>query len=104
MALSNATVIEVRSTGATTNGGGFVTGASGVDYSQQDAAQYALSDGVTDGSAVILTASAATDMIGNLVYVAGGSGTITPAWYQITAASAGVSITVDRTTGLTAGT
>lgn len=34
MALSSATVFEVRTTGADTNGGGFVAGAAGTDYSQ----------------------------------------------------------------------
>lgn len=104
MALAAATVVEVRSTGAATNGGGYVTGASGTDYSQQDAPQYALTNGTTDGSAVILTVSAAADMIGNIAYIAGGTGSIVAAWYQITAASPGVSITVDRVTGLSAGT
>jgi hypothetical protein len=40
MALSSATVLEVRTTGVDTNGGGFVTGATGTDFSQQNAAQY----------------------------------------------------------------
>ena len=43
MALSASTVWEVRpATGSDNNGGGFVTGASGTDYSQQGTAQYAL--------------------------------------------------------------
>jgi len=42
VALSAAQILEVRSTGSDANGGGFKAGASGTDYSQQDAAQYAL--------------------------------------------------------------
>lgn len=104
MALSANTVWEVRTVGADTNGGGFVTGAAGTDYSQQNAAQYALTNGVTNGTTTIATVSAAADMVGNIVYVAGGTGAITGGWYQVTAQSLGVSITVDRSTGLTAGT
>lgn len=104
MALSGAVVWEARTAGATTNGGGFKAGASGTDFSQQNAAQYALTNGTTNGTTTVLTASAATNMVGNLAYIAGGTGSITGAWYEITAASAGVSITVDRSTGLTAGT
>ena len=87
MALSAATVLEVRVAGAgsaDTNGGGFVAGASGTDWSQQDAVKYPLSNGsATSGSAVIGTTSATADMVGNLAYVAGGTGSIAAGWYQI---------------------
>lgn len=103
MALSNNTIVEVRTTGSDNNGGGFVTGASGIDYSQQNAAQYALS-GLTTAAAnaIILTASAAADMVGNLIQITGGTNFITGI-YQITAVSVGVSITVDRNCSSAAG-
>ena len=104
MALSASSVWEVRTTGSDTNGGGFVTGASGTDYTQQNAAQYSLTNGVTNGTTTIATISAAAVMIGNIAYVQGGTGSVVAGWYQITGASAGVSITVDRSTGLSAGT
>jgi hypothetical protein len=105
MALANATVWEVRpSAGSDTNGGGFVPGSSGTDWSQQNAAQYALTNGVTNGTTTIATVSATADMVGNIAYVTGGTGSVVAAWYQIISASVGVSITVDRSTGLTAGT
>ena len=104
MALSANTEWDVRTTGASTNGGGFVSGASGTDYSQQNSPQYALTNGVTSGTTTVATSSASSDMVGNIAYIAGGSGSITAAWYQITAVSVGVSITVDRSTGLTSGT
>lgn len=106
MALSSSTVWEVRSTGAATNGGGFVVGASGTDHSQQDAAQYSVTDGVTDGTTTITSATAnfGTDVVGNIMYVQGGTGSITAGWYQITVRNSASSVTVDRSTGLTAGT
>jgi len=106
MALSANTVWEVRNSGADTNGGGFVTGASGTDWSQQDAAQYNVTDGVTAGTSTITSATAnfGTDVVGNLIYVQGGTGSITAGWYEITGRTNSTTITVDRSTGLTAGT
>lgn len=104
MAIASAMVWEVRSTATASNvnGGGFKTGASGVDYSQQDAAQYNLTGGASAGAgAVILHASAAADMVGNVGHLISGTNS-TAGWYEITAVSVGVSITVDRncTTGV----
>ena len=107
MALSASTVWEVRAGGSdTANGGGFVTGASGTDYSQQNSPQYSLT-GLTSAGAgnVILTASASADMIGNILRVTGGTN-FTVGWFQITAVSVGVSITVSTNsagTGVTTG-
>jgi len=102
MALSASTVWEVRPTnGSDNNGGGFKTGASGTDYSQQNAVQYALTGLTSSGAgAVILTASAAADMVGNIIQVISGTN-FTAGFYEITSVSVGVSITVDRncTTG-----
>lgn len=105
-ALSANTVWEIRTTGAATNGGAFVTGASGTDWSQQNTAQYAVTDGVTNGTTTITSASAnfGTDVVGNIMYVTGGTGSITADWYQITARTNSTTITVDRSTGLTTGT
>lgn len=106
MALSANTVLEVRLTGSDTNGGGFVTGASGTDWSQQDTAQYSVTDGVTAGTTTITSATAnfGTDVVGNIMYVQGGTGSVVAGWYQITARTNSTTITVDRSTGLTAGT
>lgn len=96
MALSNAMVFEVRTTGSDTNGAGYKTGATGTDYSQQNAAQYALT-GLTTAAAnaIILTASASADMVGNCIQITGGTNFIVGT-YEITSVSVGVSITVDR--------
>src|SRR3989344_5109514 len=106
MALSANTIFEVRTSGSDTNGGGFVTGASGTDWSQQNAAQYAVTDGVTAGTTTITSATAnfGTDVVGNIMYVEGGTGAVAAGFYQITARASSTSITVDRSTGLTAGT
>lgn len=106
MAMSAATVWEVRQGGSDTNGGGFVTGTSGTDWSQQSAPQYAVADGVTAGTTTITSATAAfgADVVGNLIYVQGGTGAVVAGWYQITLRNSATSITVDRSTGLTAGT
>lgn len=105
-ALNAAVVWEVRTTGAATNGGGFRAGASGTDWTQQDAAQYAVTDGVTAGSTTITSATAnfGTDVVGAVMYVEGGTGSVVANWYEITARGSATSITVDRSTGLTAGT
>lgn len=106
MAISAAIVWEVRSTGSNTNGGGFKTGATGTDWTQQDSAQYSVTDGVTAGTTTITSATAnfGTDVVGNIIYVQGGTGSITAGWYEITARTDSSTITVDRSTGLTTGT
>lgn len=106
MALSANTVFEVRLTGSDTNGGGFVTGASGTDWSQQDTAQYAASDGQSFGTTNFDSASATfgTDVVGNLIYIQGGTGSIVAAWYQIISRTSATRIVLDRSTGLTTGT
>lgn len=104
MALSASSVWETEVGGSDTNGGGFVTGSSGTDWTQQSAAQYSLTNGVTNGTTTVATVSASSDMVGNIAYIAGGTGSITAGWYQIVSQVTGVSITVDRSTGLTTGT
>lgn len=95
MGVSANTVWEVRSsaTAAMVNGGGFVTGASGTDYSQQDSAQYNLTGCTSAGAGnTLLTASASSDMVGNIAKAVSGTN-VTVGWYEITSVVAGVSIT-----------
>jgi hypothetical protein len=100
MALAAATVWEVRPTnGSDTNGGGFVTGASGTDFSQQNAKNTGTTDkSVTDGVGVgtttftSATANFTTAIVGNVIYINGG-------WYQVTARASSLSITLDRSPG-----
>lgn len=97
MALSSSIVWEVRTGGSANNGGGFKTGASGTDFSLQDAAQYALTTATTVFATdpnVILHASAAADMVGNIAHIVSSGGGFTAGFYEITSVSVGVSFTV----------
>jgi len=103
MALSANTVWEVRTAGLDTNGGGFVTGASGSDYSQQDAknsggADGSTTDAVANGTTTITSATAnfGTTIVGNIIYLQGGSGGLAAGWYEVTARASTTSITIDR--------
>jgi hypothetical protein len=87
MALSNATVWEVRSTGNDQNGGGFVAGLGGVDRSQQDPA-------FATGTAMSVSGTVNTDVlpgggytpgaadVGNVIQVRAATGW-TIGFYQI---------------------
>lgn len=97
MALSDSTVWEVRSaTGNDANGGGFVTGASGTDYSQQASPQFALTGVTSSGSGdTVLSAAAATTMVGNIAQLISGSNGVA-GFYEIISVVAGVSITFSK--------
>ena len=102
-ALNAAIVWEVRSDGNSANGGGYKTGATGTDFSQQTSPQYALTGCTTAAAdAIILNANAAADMVGNILYIVSGTN-FTVGWYEIISVSVGVSITVDRTCTTAAG-
>ena len=105
MAIAATIEWEARTTGTASNAnsGGFKPGASGTDYSQQDAAQYNLTLVTTAGAdAVLLSASAAAVMVGNLAHIISGTN-FTAGWYEIISVSVGVSITLDRTCTTAAG-
>ena len=110
MALAAATTWEIRTTGADTNGGGFVTGASGTDRSQQDAAFASGTDLAVHASTntYVKPDSSYTPVsadIGNLIQITAGTGWTT-GFYQITGISSGY-WTLDRSpaaTGTTGGT
>jgi hypothetical protein len=103
MALSANTVFEVHTGGNDTNGGGFVTGATGTDYSLIDTKR---PNGGTDGSSVIAVANGTTtiscadanfaaSIIGNIVYFAGGTGSIAAQWRQVLTRPSSTTITID---------
>jgi hypothetical protein len=94
MAIAATTQWEVRTTGAATNGGGYSSG--GTDYCQQDAAQIAVADAVTDGSTTVTSATAnfPADCVGNVIYLSGGfSGS--PVRRQVVTRNSTTSIVVD---------
>ena len=78
MAFSANMIWEFRTTGSANNGGGFVEGATGTDYSQQDAAEIAFTDLVIDGADNTKITSAAHPFsvahVGNVINVTGGTG------------------------------
>lgn len=93
MAISANTNWEIRSTGTTTGGGGFVTGSGGTDYSQQNSPQLSVTDAACTGTTTITSATGGftSAMIGNLIYLSSG-----PGWYQITGHTDTNTITIDR--------
>jgi hypothetical protein len=99
MALSSNTVWEIRSDGSDDNGGGFVHGASGTDYSQQAGAQLTVTDAVTSGSGVATLTSATggftAAMVGNVLRLHSGTN-LTAGWYQITGYTDVNTVTLDR--------
>lgn len=93
MALSASTVWEVRNGGSDTNGGGFVTGSGGTDYSQQDAAQLSVADAACTGNTTVTSATGGftAAMVGSIMYLSSG-----PGWFQITARTDTNTVTIDR--------
>jgi len=93
MALAAAIVWEIRTTGNNNSGGGFKTGATGTDRSQQDAAQLSFTDLQVKNAvytriySVIEDANLDATCVGNVVQVTGdgGSGLFTPGFYEVTA-------------------
>lgn len=112
MAISANSVFEVRTAGNDTNGGGFVTGASGTDFSQQNlknsgANNKSTTDAVAVGTTTITSATAAftAAIVGNIVFFSGGSGAIAAQWRQVATFVSATSITIDTaiaaSTGMT---
>jgi hypothetical protein len=100
MAISAATTWEVRSaTGSDANGGAFVAGASGTDYSQQTSPQFSGTDLANVSSLVVasLSHSFVSGDVGNTINLSGGTG-FTAGFYQIVSVAAGQA-TLDRSPG-----
>jgi hypothetical protein len=109
--ISGSTVWEVRPTvGNDTNGGGFVTGASGTDFSQQNAKNSggnnsSETDAVAVGTTTITSATASftAAIVGNIVFFSGGTGTITAQWRQVATFVNGTTITIDASIAASTG-
>lgn len=106
MALSALIQWEVRPTNGTANaGGGFKVGASGTDYSQQNAAQVAYTDLVIGSTTTNLTSALnpfAAAHVGNVIAITGGTG-FTAGFYEVVSVAAEVA-TMDRSVGTAAST
>lgn len=102
MSLGAATAFEVRAAGSDVNGGGFDSALGGVDYSQQNAAQFshAASVSAAGGSTSVSDTTSAgwlANMVGSIVFITGGGATT--GWYEImtiTSISGNATFTVDR--------
>lgn len=97
MAIPTGAVWNCRSAdGSDNNGGFFVPGSSGTDYSQQASAQYTPTGLSSSGAgATILYSGAAAVMVGNGCNITAGTN-VTTGYYEIVSVSVGVSITLDR--------
>jgi hypothetical protein len=94
------------------NGGGFVSGGGGTDYSQQTTAQYTFTDlssstGTSTTPAVLsVSHSFVAADVGNIIHITAGT-SWTAGWYQIVSVATGAA-TLDRACGsvatLTSGT
>lgn len=104
--ISNNVQFDVATTGNDANGGGFVTGATGTDFSQQDAAQYTFTDlASANGSTNPCTVTSASHNfvasdVGNLMNITAGTNFLTGAGvrYQIVSVAANAA-TLDRACG-----
>jgi hypothetical protein len=106
-ALSPALVWEIRpGVGVAANGGGFVAGATGTDFSQQDAAQYTFTNlaSVTGTTNPCIVTSVSHNFVaadvGNLLHVTAGTNWI-PNFFQIVSVAANAA-TLDRACGTAA--
>lgn len=108
MTISADMVWEVRANGVVDNGGGFVAGASGTDFSQQDSAQITRTDIVIDATNDDEVTSAGTPFttaeVGNILNITDGTGFFAPARFEITAVDGGNKATLDRAAGNTGST
>lgn len=106
MALSALIQWEVRPTNGTTNaGGGFKAGATGTDFSQQNAVQVAYTDLVIGATTTELTSVLfpfGATHVGNVIAITGGTG-FTTGLYEVISV-AGVTATMDRSVGTGAST
>lgn len=90
---------QLGTSAASHNDGATVTNISNVSTT----------DVVTAGSTTLTSATGyySANLVGNLIYVTGGTGAVAAAWYQVTAvgtSGSSTTITTDRSTGLTSGT
>ncbi len=98
MALSSETQFEVRGvTGSDTNGGGYVAGSTGTDFSLQAAAQIAVVDAVANGTTTITSATAAfaATHVGNVMYLQGGTGSLAETRRYVVSRTNATTIVVD---------
>ena len=102
MAFSGRPIWEVRTTGSDTNGGAFINGAAGSDYSQQNSPQYSGTDLEVNASNNLQVKSTTAGSpiaadVGNLIMISNGL-SWTFGWYEIVSQD-GTWWTLDRSPG-----
>ena len=102
MAFSGRPIWEVRTTGSDTNGGAFINGSAGSDYSQQNSPQYSGTDLEVNGSNNLQVKSTTAGSpiaadVGNLIMISNGL-SWTFGWYEIVSQD-GTWWTLDRSPG-----
>lgn len=105
MAFTTNAVFRIWAGSATNNGCGWDASLGGsTDYTKQASPQYTPTSVLSTTGVVTLVsyAAAAADMLGNSIYITGGTN-FTVGLYFITAVNAGVSITLDRAATTAAG-
>lgn len=98
-ALPSNTAWEVRTAGSNNNGGCYVTGSTGTDFTQQNSAQYTGTDLVlatTTTATSVFHSFIATD-VGNCIHITAGTG-FTVGFYRMLSVSLGT-VTLDRAAG-----
>lgn len=103
-ALPSNTAWEVRTAGSNNNGGCYVTGSTGTDFTQQNSAQYTFTD------LVLVTTTTATSVshlfiasdVGNCIHITAGTG-FTQGFYRMISVAVGT-VTLDRAAGTMAST
>lgn len=110
MAIPAAAVWEVQTGGNDTNGGGFVAGGTGTDFSLNAAKNTAGSnisttDAVATGTTNITSATAAftSAVVDNIIYLQGGSGAIAAGWYRVVSLTNATTIVIDRAVAASTG-
>ena len=115
---NNTGTWETRNNGNDTNGGAFVAGSSGTDYSTNDnknasgcsncgssSVNLSTTDAVANGTTTITSATAnfSSAIVGNIVYFQGGTGSITAQWRHVTTFTNSTTIVIDASIATSTG-
>lgn len=106
MPLPNDIDWDVRpSVGSDTNGGGFVRNGTGTNWSMQTSPQYSVTDAVANGTTTITSATASfgTDVVDNIIYIQGGSGSIAATRRRVVSRTNSTTIVVNDTVATSTG-
>jgi len=101
MAMAEKIVWDIRTTGDSSNGGGFDDALGGTDYSQQDVAELTITDLVSDvtGTEISSVTGGFTEaMEGNVIHIQ-ATGAFVAHWYELVTYTDANTFTIDRSCG-----